>query len=255
MRRIMIAGNWKMNTDLESGTALASGLADHCKGKDLGVDVVVSPPFPYLQPVLNAVADSGIDVGAQNCYFEDSGAFTGEVSASMLKDIGCKYVILGHSERRHVLGECNGTINKKTKKALATGLSVILCVGELLEDREADKTAEVLDEQMAGGLADVPGSDLANIVIAYEPVWAIGTGKTASPEQAEEAHAHIRGWLVENYDEQIANGMRILYGGSVKPSNAAELLGQSNVDGALVGGASLTVDNFGPIIDAGAAAE
>ncbi|HBN77578.1 MAG TPA: triose-phosphate isomerase [Planctomycetaceae bacterium] len=251
MRRPMIAGNWKMNTDLASGTELAKGLASHVAGKDSSVDVLVCPPYPYLQAIKEAVGDSGISVGAQNCYFEESGAFTGEVSVDMLQDIGCDWVILGHSERRHVLGECDGTINKKNKAAIAKGLGVVLCVGELLEEREADKTGEVLDTQMKGGLADVSEADLSKIIIAYEPVWAIGTGKTASPEQADEAHAHLRKWLSSNYSEAAAEAMRILYGGSVKPSNAEELLGQPNVDGALVGGASLTVENFGPIIDAG----
>ncbi len=249
MRRQMIAGNWKMNTNLESGKALAEGLAQHVSGKDLNADVLVCPPFPYIQAVKAAVGNSGISVGAQNCYFEEPGAFTGEVAVDMLLDIGCDWVILGHSERRHVLGETDADINKKTKAALAKGLGVVLCVGELLEDREAGKTNAILDEQMKGGLADV--SDLSNVVIAYEPVWAIGTGKTATPEMADEAHAHIRGWLASNYDQSAADAMRILYGGSVKPNNAADLLSQPNVDGALVGGASLTVDNFGPIIDAG----
>jgi len=251
MRRFLIAGNWKMNTNLETGTALASGLADHVRGRDLPVDVLVCPPFPYLAAVKATAGEAGIAVGAQNCYFEPSGAFTGEVSVDMLKDIGCQSVILGHSERRHVLNETDEVINKKTKAAIEGGLQVVLCVGELLEEREADKTEAVLDEQMAGGLQDVSAEQMANVVIAYEPVWAIGTGKTASPEQAEQAHAHLRKWLTDRYNSQIAEQTRILYGGSVKPANAKELLGQANVDGALVGGASLTVDNFAPIIDAG----
>ena len=251
MRRYLIAGNWKMNTSLETGTALASGLGDHVRGRDLPVDVLVCPPFPYLAAVKATAGEAGISVGAQNCYFEASGAFTGEVSVDMLKDIGCDSVILGHSERRHVLKECDDMINKKTKAAIEGGLQVVLCVGELLEEREADKTEAVLDEQMAGGLKDVSAEQMANVVIAYEPVWAIGTGKTASPEQAEQAHAHLRKWLADRYTSEVAEQTRILYGGSVKPANAKELLGQQNVDGALVGGASLTVDNFGPIIDAG----
>ena len=168
----------------------------------------------------------------------------------MLREVGCDYVILGHSERRHILKECDGMINRKTRAALAKGLQVVLCVGELLEEREAGRTETVLDQQMTGGLADISADDLANIVIAYEPVWAIGTGKTATPAQAEEAHAYLRNWLSTRYNESAAARMRILYGGSVKPSNAKELLGQENVDGALVGGASLTVKDFGPIIEA-----
>ncbi|MCA8989121.1 MAG: triose-phosphate isomerase [Planctomycetaceae bacterium] len=255
MRRMMIAGNWKMNTDRSSGTALAAGLASHVAGKNLTADVLVAPPFPYLEAVRETLGSSGIQLGAQNCSSEAEGAYTGEVSVGMLQDVGCQWVILGHSERRHILKETDSFINQKTRLALSKGLGVILCVGELLEEREASQTDEVLDRQMAGGLAEVSAADLSNVIIAYEPVWAIGTGKTATPDMADDAHAHIRGWLAENYDEDAANSMRILYGGSVKPSNAAELLGQPNVDGALVGGASLTVDNFGPIIDAGLSAD
>lgn len=251
MRRMMIAGNWKMNTDLVSGPALASGLADLVSGKELSVDVLLCPPFPYLQAVKQAVGNSGISVGGQNCYFEESGAFTGEVSVGMLQDLGCDWVLLGHSERRHVLKECNGMINKKTQTALAKGLGAVLCVGELLEEREAGNTESVLNEQMEGGLDGVTAQQMGQVVIAYEPVWAIGTGKTASPEQAEQAHAHLRKWLANRYTQELADSVRILYGGSVKPSNALELLGQTNVDGALVGGASLSVENFGPIIEAG----
>lgn len=250
MRRFLIAGNWKMNTTLETGSQLAQGLADQVRGRALPVDVLVCPPFPYLHAIKQVVANSGIAVGAQNCYFEAPGAFTGEIAPEMLRDVGCDYVILGHSERRHILKECDGMINRKTRAALAKGLQVVLCVGELLEEREAGRTETVLDQQMTGGLADISADDLANIVIAYEPVWAIGTGKTATPAQAEEAHAYLRNWLTTRYNESAAARMRILYGGSVKPSNAKELLGQENVDGALVGGASLTVKDFGPIIEA-----
>ncbi len=251
MRRLMIAGNWKMNTDLASGTELASGLAKAVSGKELTVDVLVCPPFPYLQAIKQAVGDSGISVGGQNCYFEPSGAFTGEVSVGMLQDIGCDWVLLGHSERRHVLNESDELINKKTTAAIEKKLGVVLCVGELLEQREAGETEKVLDEQMEGGLAGVSADQMEQVIIAYEPVWAIGTGKTASPEQAEQAHAHLRKWLANRYTQEVADSVRILYGGSVKPDNARELLGQANVDGALVGGASLSVENFGPIIEAG----
>lgn len=248
MRRYLVAGNWKMNTDSQSGIELVKALADGVSA-DASAEVLVSPPFPYLSAVKAAAGDK-IHVGAQNCYFEESGAFTGEVSVGMLKDIGCSYVILGHSERRHVLGETDEDINKKTLAALNAGLPVILCVGEKLEEREGDKTETVLDTQMAGGLVNVSAEQMKHVVIAYEPVWAIGTGKTASPEQAEQAHAHLRGWLKSNYNDSVADETRILYGGSVKPSNAKELLGQTNVDGALVGGASLTAENFLPIIAA-----
>jgi len=250
MRRYLIAGNWKMNTDRASGTALAKAIADGAAASDK-VDVLVCPPFPYLVPVVDAVSGTQVVVGSQDAYFEESGAFTGETSVNMIKDVGCGSVILGHSERRHVMGECNGTINKKVHAVLNGGLQAVLCVGELLEERESNKTEAVLDEQMEGGLKDVSAEEMANVVIAYEPVWAIGTGKTASPEQADSAHAHLRKWLETHYTAEVADSTRILYGGSVKPKNAAELLGQTHVDGALVGGASLTPENFLPIIEAG----
>lgn len=250
MRRFLVAGNWKMNTDRASGTELASALAANAPAEESGVEVLVCPPSAYLAPIQDAIASSAVQLGAQNCYFEASGAFTGEVSVGMLKDVGCSSVILGHSERRHVLGECDETINKKVKAAIAGGLKAVLCVGELLEDREAGNTESVLDTQMAGGLADVSEADAANLVIAYEPVWAIGTGVTATPEQAESAHEHLRKWLETRYSAGFAEAVQILYGGSVKPDNAEILMGQPNVDGALVGGASLKPDLFIPIIDA-----
>lgn len=251
MRRCLIAGNWKMNTTRESGTALAKAIAEGSSEAFAVVDVLVCPPFPYLIPVVDAVAGSQVKVGAQNCYFEDSGAFTGETSLEMIEDTGATSVILGHSERRHVFHETNADINRKVLKTLEKGLQAVLCVGELLEEREAAKTEAVLDEQMEGGLAGVTAEAMGGVVIAYEPVWAIGTGKTASPEQAEEAHLHLRNWLQARYGEEVAEATRILYGGSVKPSNAEELLSKTNVDGALVGGASLTPENFLPIIEAG----
>lgn len=248
MRRFLVAGNWKMNCSNEQAASLTEAVAA-AAAANASVDVLVAPPFPYLAPAKSTAGDR-CQVGAQNCYFEESGAYTGEVSVGMLKDVGCDAVILGHSERRHVLGETDEDINKKTKAALAAGLPVILCVGELLEEREADKTAEVLDTQMTGGLAGV--DSLEHVVIAYEPVWAIGTGKTASPEQAEEAHSGLRDWIAKHYDAAAAESTRILYGGSVKPDNAAELMGKPNVDGALVGGASLKAELFVPIIEAAA---
>lgn len=248
MRKYLVAGNWKMNCSNEQAGSLTEAVAAAAAANP-AVEVLVAPPFPYLAAA-KSTAGGRCLVGAQNCYFEESGAFTGEVSVGMLKDIGCDAVILGHSERRHVLGETDEDINKKTKAALAGGLPVILCVGELLEEREAGKTAEVLDTQMTGGLKDV--ASLENVVIAYEPVWAIGTGKTASPEQAEEAHSGLREWIAKHYDAASAESIQILYGGSVKPDNAAELMGKPNVDGALVGGASLKPEQFVPIIEAAA---
>ncbi|MFK7817301.1 MAG: triose-phosphate isomerase [Planctomycetaceae bacterium] len=245
MRRPLIAGNWKMNTSRSGAVELAKVLAE---GGSDAAEVLVCPPFTWLCEVAGAVDGSSVQVGAQNCWHEPSGAFTGETSVDMLKEAGCSYVILGHSERRHVIGETDEMINQKSKAALSGGLKVILCVGELLEEREAEKTEEVLTTQMAGGLAGI--DDLTDVVIAYEPVWAIGTGKTATPDQAEAAHAHLRKWVENNYTAEFAAGIRILYGGSVKPDNAATLLSQENVDGALVGGASLKPDLFLPIIAA-----
>jgi triosephosphate isomerase len=198
----------------------------------------------YLVPVAEVLAGTRVAVGAQNMYHEPSGAYTGETSAAMLRDVGAKFVILGHSERRHILGETDADVNKKTRAALAEGLVPIVCVGELLEEREAGQTGDVIRRQFHGSLADVSAQEIQRSVIAYEPVWAIGTGKVATPEQAEQVHADLRSLLVERYNERVAGSVRILYGGSVKPGNAGELLGQPNIDGALVGGASLKVDDF-----------
>ena len=252
MRRYLVAGNWKMNLKQESALALAKALAAACPGGDTRIDVLVAPPFPDLIPVKQAIAGSAVTLGAQNTYFEAPGAFTGEVAVEMLADCGVKSVILGHSERRHVLGETDAVINKKVRAVLdrAPGLDVILCVGELLADRDSGETETVLDEQMKGCLAAISEAQMARIVIAYEPVWAIGTGRTASPDQAESAHAHLRNWLSTHYNPAVADATRILYGGSVKGENAAELMGQPNVDGALVGGASLKPEQFLPIIQA-----
>jgi triosephosphate isomerase len=210
----------------------------------LNVDLLVCPPSVYLVPVAEVLAGTRVAVGAQNMYHEPSGAYTGETSAAMLRDVGAKFVILGHSERRHILGESDADVNKKTRAALAEGLVPIVCVGELLEEREAGQTGDVIRRQFHGSLADVSAQEIQRSVIAYEPVWAIGTGKVATPEQAEQVHADLRSLLVERYNERVAGSVRILYGGSVKPGNAGELLGQPNIDGALVGGASLKVDDF-----------
>jgi triosephosphate isomerase len=243
MRRPFIAGNWKMNLDRAAGVALAEGLAAKV-GEFDGVDLAVCPPSVYLDAVASAVQGSSLGVGAQNMYHKAGGAFTGEVSAAMLLDVGCKYVILGHSERRHVLGESDADINKKVLAALAAGLVPIVCVGELLEEREAGKTADVIRTQFDGSLADVSAEQMAGIVVAYEPVWAIGTGKVASPEQAEEVHLDLRTLIADRYNGDVAAAVRIQYGGSVKGENAGDLLAQENIDGALVGGASLDVDGF-----------
>jgi triosephosphate isomerase (TIM) len=250
MRRLFVAGNWKMNTTRAAGVELARGLAAGLPGADVGVDVAVCPPFPYLEAIKGAVAGSCVTVGAQNVYFEKPGAFTGEVAAGMLADVGCTWVILGHSERRAILGESDELIAKKTATALAAGLKVILCVGEQLSERQANQTEAVLNTQMTGSLAGISAEHMANIVIAYEPVWAIGTGVVATTEQAQAAHHYLRGWLASRYTSQVAAATRILYGGSVKASNAQSLLEQPDVDGALVGGASLKVDDFLPIVNA-----
>ena len=250
MRRFLIAGNWKMNTNRSSGVAIAVELAAVAAKEESGVEVLVCPPYPYLIPVAEKLNGSAVQLGAQDAYFEAPGAFTGEVAIEMLRDCGCRYVILGHSERRHVIGETDEIINRKTRAAISGGLHVVLCVGELLSERQSGQTEEVLDRQMQGGLSGVSEADAVNIVIAYEPVWAIGTGVTATPEQAESAHEHLRNWLASRYTPAFSGRVRILYGGSVKADNAETLLGQTNVDGALVGGASLKASTFVPIIDA-----
>lgn len=239
-----------MNTLTQSAVDLAGALARAVPAPLPGVQVAVCPPFPYLSAVGKAVAASGIELGAQNAWHEPPGAFTGEVAVEMLLDLGCRHVILGHSERRQILGETDEIINKKAHTAVARGLAVILCVGETLAERQANQTEQVLDAQMQGSLAGVDEAAFKSFVIAYEPVWAIGTGVTATTEQAESAHAHLRRWLGTRYNSQTAAATRILYGGSVKAQNAQSLLEQPNVDGALVGGASLKVDDFLPIIHA-----
>ncbi len=248
MRRPLIAGNWKMNTDRSSAAALAEGVAKAAEAIE-GVDVALCPPFCYLETVGRAIAGSKIALGAQNMYHRPSGAFTGEISAAMLRDLGCTYVILGHSERRHVFGENDEDVNHKVHAALAAGLTPIICVGELLSQREAEQTMPVIDDQVEGSLGDLSEEQAAKIVIAYEPVWAIGTGKVAAPQQAEEVHLALRKLLASRYNNSIADSMRIQYGGSVKPDNAAELLRQPDIDGALVGGASLKVEQFLGIVE------
>jgi len=248
----LVAGNWKMNTDSNTSVALAEGIA--LKSQDIAgtkVDVMICPPFVYLPNVIDAVKTEHISVGAQDVYFESNGAFTGEISIEMLKDIGCTYVLCGHSERRHVIGETDELINKKLSAALSGGLLPILCVGETKDQRETEQTTDVVTTQLKEGLSGLGEEKTLAVTIAYEPVWAIGTGLTATPEQAQEVHSLIRKLLAEMYNEDVAGQIRILYGGSVKPNNAAELMGQDNIDGVLVGGASLKVDDFMAIIEAG----
>lgn len=252
MRRPLIAGNWKMNLDRAGSVELARAIAE--QAPDAGAEVLVCPPYVYLDPVYQSVDGSSVQVGAQDVYFEGNGAFTGEVSTLMLSDLGCKYVILGHSERRNVIGETDELINRKVHAALAAGLVPVVCVGELLEQRESGQTVEVIRAQFLGSLAGLSEEQMRSTVIAYEPVWAIGTGKTASPEQAQEVHADLRKMLEDQYNAGLAEAVRILYGGSVKPANAQELMAQPDIDGALVGGASLQADSFVAIIDAASVA-
>jgi len=251
MRKPFVAGNWKMNTDSRSSVNLAQAIASDCSGiTSQSVTVAVCPPFVYLQSVVKALSTSNIAVGAQDVYFEQDGAFTGEISTSMLKDIGCTYVLCGHSERRHVLGETDVLVNKKVAAAIGGGLLPILCVGELLEERKADKTTEVITQQIRQCLAGLSAEKVFAVTIAYEPVWAIGTGLTATPQQAQEAQGFIRRLLQQMFGKELAEELRILYGGSVKPDNAADLMRQPDVDGLLVGGASLKADDFLKIIQA-----
>ncbi|MHC4394908.1 MAG: triose-phosphate isomerase [Planctomycetota bacterium] len=251
MRKPFVAGNWKMNTDSVTGVNLAENIASGSSGTaGRSVDVAIIPPFVYLQAVVKAVCTDDIAVGAQDIYIEEKGAFTGEISASMLKDVGCTYALCGHSERRHIIGETDELINKKVAAVISGGLLPIFCVGELLEQREAEQTAEVVSRQIKEGLAGLSAEKVSAVTIAYEPVWAIGTGLTATPQQAQEVHSLIRKIISEMYDSNLAAEIRIQYGGSVKPANAAELMSQEDVDGLLVGGASLKADDFVAIIQA-----
>jgi len=251
MRKPFVAGNWKMNTNSHTSVTLAEGIARCCSEiAGQSVDVAVIPPFVYIQAVVKALTTKSITVGAQDVYYEKDGAFTGEISTSMLKDIGCIYCLCGHSERRHVIGETDELVNKKVTAAIGGGLLPILCVGELLEERKANKTEKVVARQIKKGLAGLSDEKASAITIAYEPVWAIGTGLTATPEQAQEVHGFIRNLLAKLYNDQLAQEIRIQYGGSAKPDNAAELLAQPDIDGLLVGGASLKANDFVAIIQA-----
>ena len=258
MRRPIVAGNWKMNLDLPGAQALVAGLRAKLNPSP-PIDIAICPPSIYLFPMAAAIKGSPIRLGAQNCWYEPKGAFTGEVSAAMVKETGSSYVILGHSERRHTIGpkdaggrlhgETDAMIAAKIKAVLGAGLVPILCVGETLEERDSELTRNVLGSQINGSLAGVQVSAADQIVVAYEPVWAIGTGRNAAPGQAQEAHQYIRGLLAERFGRQLADGIRIQYGGSVKPDNAVELMKCPDVDGALVGGASLKAADFLGIIE------
>ncbi len=253
MRKPFVAGNWKMNTDSRSSVELAQGVAKGASGlAGEKVTVAVIPPFVYLQSVVNAVRSTGVAVGAQDLYIESKGAFTGEISPAMLKDVGCNYVLCGHSERRHVLGESDEFVGKKVTAAIGGGLLPILCVGELLSERDGGQTEAVVARNLKTGLAGLGTDKMSAVTIAYEPVWAIGTGRTATPQQAQEVHEFIRGLMADMFGKKLAEETRILYGGSANAGNAKELMSQKDVDGLLVGGASLKVDDFVKMIQASA---
>jgi triosephosphate isomerase len=249
MRKPYIAGNWKMNLDRKSAVALAGALRERV-GRREDVDVAVFPPFVYIDDVARALRGSPIRVGAQNCSDQAVGAFTGEVSAAMLLDIGAEIVILGHSERRHVYGESNELVNRKVHAAVDAGLDAIVCVGETLAEREAQRTEHVVAEQLTTALEGLDAQDMRHVTVAYEPVWAIGTGRNATPAQAGEVHAYLRGVIAGLFADPVAESTRIQYGGSVKPANVRDLMAVPDVDGCLVGGASLQADTFLPLIEA-----
>ena len=248
-RKYFIAGNWKMNKTAAEATALIEAINEKA-GSQTKVDVAVCPPFTALDAASKALAGSTVKLGAQNMYFEKSGAYTGEIAADMLKEFGCTYVILGHSERREYFKECNCLINKKVKAVLANGMNPILCVGEKLEEREAGKTLDIVSEQTVKGLEGLTAAEAEKVVIAYEPVWAIGTGLTATPDQAEEVCGFIRAQIAKLYDQETADAVTIQYGGSMNAKNCAELLAKPNIDGGLIGGASLKADDFNTIVQA-----
>jgi len=250
MRKNIVAGNWKMNMTLQEGVALAKELNDILAAKTVNCDVVIGTPFIHLASVAAVVDSAKLGVAAENCADHVSGAYTGEVSASMVKSTGAQYVILGHSERRAYYGETNETLKTKVELALANGLTPIFCIGEVLEEREADKQFEVVEKQIKEALFALSAEDFSKIILAYEPVWAIGTGKTASAEQAQEIHAFIRSVLVAKFGKEVADNCSILYGGSCKASNAKELFSNADVDGGLIGGAALNAADFMGIVDA-----
>jgi len=249
LRTPLIAANWKMNKLVDDAVATATALKP-LVADAAGVEIVVCPVFTVLQAVGKALVGSNVALGAQNCYVKESGAYTGELSPQMLQDVGCAWVIIGHSERRQYFKESDALLNEKLHFALKSGLKVMFCIGETLEERQGGSMNDVLSRQVNEGLKGLRDADFANVAVAYEPVWAIGTGVTATPEQAEEAHAFVRGLVEAQFGKNVADRLRIQYGGSVKPDNAAELIAKPNVDGFLVGGASLKADSFAGIIKA-----
>ncbi|ALJ25106.1 triose-phosphate isomerase [Porphyromonas gingivalis] len=250
MRKNIVAGNWKMNKTLQEGLALAKELDAALKGRTISCDVIIGTPFIHLASIAAAIDTTRIGVAAENCADKESGAYTGEVSAAMVASTGARYVIIGHSERRAYYHETSPILMEKVKLALSNGLTPIFCVGEVLEEREAGKHFEVVARQVEEALFTLDQTDFAKLILAYEPVWAIGTGKTATADQAQEMHAHIRKSIAAKYGKEVANGCSILYGGSCNAANAKELFSRADVDGGLIGGASLSVDKFLPIIEA-----
>ena len=250
MRTPVIAGNWKLFKTIGEATGMVNDLKPLVAGTR-GVEIIVAPAFTALNSVAGEIAGSNILLAAQDCYWEEEGAFTGEVAPGMLKDAGCSHVIIGHSERRQYFGETDVTVNKKVKAAINAGLTAIVCIGETIAEREADKTFAIIETQLRGGLEGLAPVAFSKVVIAYEPVWAIGTGKTASDAQAQEVHAFIRSLMARHFGQESATGMRILYGGSVKPENVKGLMAQPDIDGALVGGASLKAASFAAIANFG----
>ena len=248
-RTRLIAGNWKMFKTIGEAVGTVEALKPAVAGVS-GTEIVVCPPFTALHAVAQKLQGSNVQLGAQNCYFKESGAFTGEISPQMLLDAGCAWTIIGHSERRQIFQEPNRVLNQKLRYALETGLKVMFCIGETLQEREDAEMEEVLERQVMEGMTGLSETDFERIAIAYEPVWAIGTGVTATPEQAEEAHAYVRELIAEHFHSSVAERVRIQYGGSVKPDNAAELIAKPNVDGFLVGGASLQAESFAAIVTA-----
>jgi len=250
MRKNVIAGNWKMNNDLSESQNLITRLTSGLSNLKINCDVIICPPYTSLSEANSLIKNTIVKLGAQNVYHEDNGAYTGEISPLMLKSVGCEYVIIGHSERRTIFKESNETINKKIKKALEHGLKVIFCIGETLDEREKNITNDVAKKQVIEGLLDIDEKAISNMIIAYEPVWAIGTGRNATPQQAQDVHKFIRKLIEDKYSSGIADDLTIQYGGSVKPDNARELLSQPDIDGALVGGACLKAESFIDIIKA-----
>ena len=250
MRRSYVAGNWKMNLDRQGARSLAAAVREHVTARTRA-DVALFPPFVYLADVVQVIAGASIRVGGQNLCDQGVGAFTGEISAAMLSDVGARVALIGHSERRHVYAEGDAAVQRKVARALAGALEVMLCVGETLGERESGRTEEIVRTQLSAALQGVAARDLARIALAYEPVWAIGTGRNATPDQAQAVHAYLRGLIGGLYDDGQAERLRILYGGSVKPDNAKQLMGMADIDGVLVGGASLQPEAFCAILDSG----